>query len=291
MSLNPPATQQSSLNLSHVNTHTVPISDSVSLRIYSGTEPHNLKIGDLQKGLILVINGTEAVGEGTGFGLPVLAYSDETYFSGTSRLHVSQLGQRCMICKEFTMDRVARNSFRNVTLENRHARTFIEHFAHAYQKHPQLRFLALKGLTEKTGIGKSFPKAPPMGNVTVTYTVDNTRTTVKAGFESLEKTGLRRIFMLNEQGSQFFRKYTDSRGTELMDSKIGAWDGTGGEWACLKTLRGEIGFRLWRCRGGVLRRGREFLEGSLDWVGLDFEISRKVDVFEYAIDVLGGERR
>jgi hypothetical protein len=290
MSLNPPATQQSFLNLSHVNTHTCPVSDSVSLRIYSGTEPHNLKIADLQKGLILVINGTEAVGEGTGFGLPVPVYSDETYFSGTSRLHVSQLGQRCIIRKEFTMDRVARNSFRNVTLENRHARTFIEHFAHVYQKHPQLRLLALKGLTEKMSIGKAFPKAAPRGNVTVTYTVDNTRTTVKADFKSLEKTGLRRIFMLNEQGSQFFRKYTDSRGTELMDNEIGAWDGTDGEWACLKTLRGDIGFRLRNARGGVLRRGREFLEGSLDWVGLDYEISRRVDVFEYVIDVLAGER-
>lgn len=291
MSLNPPATQKPSLNPSHVNMHTVSVSDSVSLRIYSSTEPHNLKIADLQKGLILVINGTEAVGEGTGFGLPVLAYSDETYFSGTSRLHVSHRANRCIIRKEFTMDRVARNSFRNVTLQNRAARTFIEHFAHVYQKHPQLRLLALKGLTEKTGIGKAFPKAAPMGNVTVTYTVEDTRTTVKADFKSLEKKGLQRIFMLNEQGSQFFRKYTDSTGTELMDSEIGAWDGTSGEWACLKTLSDEIGFRLWNARNSVLRRGREFLEGSLDWVGLDYEISRGADVFEYVIDVLAGEGR
>jgi len=289
--LTKPHAPKSNLDPVQVDTHTCSVSDSVSLRIYSGTKPHNLKIADLQKGLILVINGTEAVGEGTGFGLPVLAYSDETYFSGTSRLHVSHRSNRCIIIKEFTMDRVARNSFRNVTLENRAARTFIEHLSDAYQKHLQLRLLALKGLTEKTGIGKAFPKAAPMGNVTVTYTVENTRTTVKADFKTLEKKRLCRIFMLNEQGSQVFRKYTDSTGTELMDSEIGAWDGTGGEWACLKTLRGEIGFRLWRARGGVLRRGREFLKGSLDWVGLDYEISRKVDVFEYVIDVLGGERR
>jgi len=60
----------------------------VSLRLYASTEPRNLKIADLQKALILVVNGTEAVGEGTGFGLPVLVYSDETYFSGSSKLYV-----------------------------------------------------------------------------------------------------------------------------------------------------------------------------------------------------------
>jgi hypothetical protein len=82
----------------------------VSLRIYTSAEPRNLKIADLQKGLILVVNGTEAVGEGTGFGLSVLLYSDETYFSGSSRLYVSQRGDCCVVVKEFFMDRVARNS-------------------------------------------------------------------------------------------------------------------------------------------------------------------------------------
>jgi hypothetical protein len=60
----------------------------------------------------------------------------------------------------------------------------------------------------------------------------------------------------------------------------------GGEWACLKTSRGELAFRLWRVKNSVLRRGREFLQGSLDWVGLDYEIGRGNDVFEYAVDVL-----
>jgi hypothetical protein len=36
----------------------------------------------------------------------------------------------------------------------------------------------------------------------------------------------------------------------------------------------------------VLRRGREFLEGSLDWVGLDYEVNPRTDVFEYVIEVL-----
>jgi hypothetical protein len=237
----------------------------------------------------MVIDGTEAVGEGTGFGVPVLMYSGETYFSGSSRLYVSQRGDCRVVVKEFVMDRVARNSFRNVTLENRAARRFIERLSDLYQGHPRFRFLTLKDLTGRMRIGKAFLKAQSKGKVTVTYTVNRTRISVKIDFKKLERSGLQKIFMLNEQGTGFFRRYTDSLGTELRDDKIGAWDGTDGEWACLTTSRGEIGFRLWRLKNGVLRRGREFLEGSLDWVGLDYEISPKKDDFQYVIDVLGGE--
>jgi len=275
------------LNPVRLNTHTCPISDAVSLRVYSSTEPHNSKIAYLQKGLILVIGGAEAVGEGTGFGLPVLVYTDETYFSGSSKIHVSHRADCCIIWKEFTMDRVARNSFRNVALENHAARGLITHLANLYQKHPGFRFLTLKELTRRMSINKVFPKTEPIGNVTVTYKIDKSCITVSADFKDLNRNGLQKIFMLNEQGSKLFRKYTDSKCTELMDKEIGAWDTVDGEWACLKTLNGKFGFRLWNVKSSVLRRGREFLDGSLDWVGLDYEISRRDDVFGYAIDVLG----
>ncbi len=289
MSVNLTITQKPYHNLQRVDVHTFPLSNSVFLRVYASTEPRNLKIAELQKGLILGIDGAETVGEGTGFGLPVLIYSDETYFSGSSRLCVSQRGDCPIVAKEFTMDSVARNNFRNVTLEDRAARSFIERLSDLYQAHPRLRSLALKGLAGRISIGKVFSKAPSKGNVTVIYSFEKSRITVRADFKKLERIGLQKIFMLNEQGTEFFRRYTDSLGTELLDDKIGAWDQTGGEWACLQTLCGEIGFRLWRAEKGVLRRGREFLEGSLDWVGLDYEISGKTDVFQYVIDVLGSE--
>ena len=286
MVLNLSATRNSHHNLQQVNNFTFSISDLVSLRVYSDTEPHNLKIADLQKGLILVINRAETVGEGTGFGVPILVYSDETYFSGTSNLYASQRGSSCAIVKEFTMDRIARNNYRNVTLENRAARSFIEHLSDLYQKHPRFRFLALKDLTGRLSIGETFLEAEPRGKITVTYTVDKKRITVKADFQKVERIGLQKIFMLNEQGATFFRSYIDSLGTELAENEIGAWDGVDGEWACLKASKGEAAFRLWKVRNAVLRRGREFLEGSLDWVGLDYEISRNSIVFEYVIDVL-----
>jgi hypothetical protein len=279
---------KSDLNFPEAGVHTFPFSSSASFRIYSSTEPHNWKISDLQKGLILVHNGTETVGEGTGFGVPVLVYSDETYFSGSSKVDVSKGDGPRTVRKEFVMDRVARNRFRNVTLENRIARRFFMRLADAYQRHPKFRFLTLKDLTGKMDVDTTFLKASSRGKVAVTYTMDGPSVVVKADFRSLERSGLQKIFMLNEEGSKFFREYADSEGAELVDTAIGAWDGITAEWGCLKILNGEFGFRLWKAENSVLRRGREFLEGSLDWVGLDYEVNPKMDVFEYGIEVLDG---
>ena len=95
------------------------------------------------------------------------------------------------------------------------------------------------------------------------------------------------MFVLNEQGSIFYRRYLDSQGIELIDQKIGVWNGTNVEWDTLSALDNELGFRLWGKKNSILRRGREFLQGSLDWVGLDCEIPPGNSVFEYPLEILG----
>lgn len=279
--------EQTSSDFSNARGHTVRISGSTSIRVYPDTQPHNLKIANLQKGLIIVYRGNELIGEGTGFGLPVLVCSDQTYFSGTSTVIVTEQAGRWIIRKEFMMDRTARNSFRNVTLENRVARDLIAHLARLYQVHSNLRFLRLKGVTKRIDISTSFINAKPLSKVTVTYVVDKKRIIINADFKEIERDKLEKVFMLNEQGSRFFRKYIDSHGNQLEDSKIGAWDGIQAEWASLTFPLDELGFRLWKKKNSILRRGREYLEDSLDWVGLDYELSPETHAFEYPIEILG----
>jgi hypothetical protein len=282
-----PSIQESDLNSTPIVTRTIYVSNSVGLRVYSDTRPHNWKIADLQKGLILVCSEKETVGEGTGFGLPILAYSNETYFSTISKVYLSSWKNCCIIRKEFAMDRIARNRYRNVRLENKSTRALFAHLADLYQKHPRFRFLALKSVTGKMQIDTAFVKATSVGKVIVTYAISGPRILVKADFSCLRKIGLRGIFVLNEQGSRFFRRYVDSENTEVKDGKIGAWDGINAEWACLTDLEGRFGFRLWRMKDCVLRRGREYLQNSLDWIGLDYEINPGTTVFEYPIEILG----
>jgi len=229
----------------------------------------------------------ETVGEGTGFGVPILIYQNETYFSGTSKVYVSQEVNSVIIHKEFFMDKLARNTFRNITLENRRARAMLGYAADLYQKHKRLRLLELKNLSGKLNISKTFVEVSPIGKVSFTYRVKDNCVLVKTDLKQLKRRNLEKIFLLNEQGAAVFRKYSDSNGTELIGEKMGAWDRVSTEWADLTNLRGDFGFRLRNIREAILRRGREYLNGSLDWVGLDYEIDPKSTVFEYEIEILG----
>jgi hypothetical protein len=265
----------------------VPVSDSLALRIYSDTRPHNGKIADLQKGLILIREDTETIGEGTGFGFPVLICSDETYFSEKATVFKSPHKNPTIIHKEFLMDKIARNQFRNIKMENHRLRTTLRYIAGLYQRHRSLRNLTLKDLYLKLGIQSNFVKATPAGRIIVTFRINRRIVHVKADFNHLTKKNLQKIFMLNEQGARFFRKYADPNGIELIDKQIGAWDTIETEWASLTDMQGVFGFRLRKLESSVLRRGQEFLGDSLDWVGLDYEVNPKKAAFEYDIEILG----
>jgi len=272
---------------SGINQSTIPLSSSLALRINSDTKPHNSQIAYLQKGLILVHNGVETVGEGTGFGVPVLIYSDETYFSGSSHVYLSRQNDFKIIRKEFFMDEVPRKRIRKVKLENQKLRAMSRYLDELYQKHRRLRLLTLKSLSMRMGVHTSFVKTTTVGKVIVTYGISQSLILVKTDFSLLKRENLKKIFMLNEQGSRFFRRYSDSNGTKLVDKKIGAWETIEAEWASITDLQGRVGFRLWGTKNSVLRRGREFLKGCLDWIGLDYEINPKNAVFEYEIEIIG----
>jgi len=266
---------------------TVPLSSSLAIRVYSDTRPRNSHIADLQKGLIFVHKGVETVGEGTGFGVPVLLYSDETYFSRSSHTYFYEHDDYKVIRKEFFMDMVPRKRFRRIKLENQKVRSILKYLAEMYQKHRHLQFLTFERLSINMGLRTSFVKTAPTSKVIVTYGINQSSIHVKAVFSLLKKENLQKIFMLNEQGSRFFRRYSDSNGTKLVDKQIGAWETIKAEWANITDLQGRVGFHLWTVKNSVLRRGREFLEDSRDWIGLDYEINPKNAVFKYEIKILG----
>ena len=93
--------------------------------------------------------------------------------------------------------------------------------------------------------------------------------------------------MLNEEGAHFFRKYSDSAGLKLADKEIGIWDSVTAQSAKIADNQGRTGFSLKNVEGTVLRRGREFVKGRLDWIGLDYELNPEDDIFEYEIEIFG----
>lgn len=273
---------------------TAPFSKDIALSIYSDTRPHVGLIGSLQKGLILVQAGRELIGEGLGFGAPVVFYRERTYFSGSSTLQVFRR-KKCTVCvKQFALNMLPEKRFRKALLENRTQRRLSSQIRDLYQKHENVRHtfetLRLKHLSRSIGVHTSFVKSESNGNVNVTYNIEPPFIRVKADFEPLEKQGLRKIFLLNEQSAQYFNKYCDSDNIVLHGEKIGAWERVTADWASVSNSNEGIGFRLRQVNGAVLRRGREFLNGVLDWVGLDYEVDAKKTCFEYDIEILGGEK-
>ena len=273
--------------------HTLSVSDSVSLRIYSDTKPKNMKIENLQKGLILLYKGEEVIGEGTGFGVPIVKYSDETVFSGSSSLHVRNIENIVEIRKEFVMDLVTRDTIRNLKLENPRMRTLLEFISTLYKKQYQshVRFarsiLLARSLLFKFGVKSTFIRSTYKGAIVVTYIIDRNRILVKLDLSLLERTKLGKIFVLNEQGAHFFRTYSDSENLRLNDEEIGAWNDVTSQSAKITNEQDKIGFSLKNIEGTKLRRGRELIKGSLDWIGLDYELDAEYSKFEYEIEVFG----
>jgi hypothetical protein len=265
----------------------VSLSNTLALKIYANTKPYNLKIANLQKGLIFVCEGEEKVGEGTGFGFPVLITPRETYFSSSSAVFVTQNAELMRIRKDFCMDTVSRNGFGNINLENRKARAFIRYLSKIYQRNRHFRFLSLKRILLKMGIKSTFVRIKPIGKISVIYDIKDKLVNVKVDCRHVKMLRAQKVFVLNEQSASFFRKYSDAHSLILADKQIGAWDVVGSEWACLTDLQGKVGYRLWNSRGNVLRRGREIMKDRLDWVGLDYEIDPKMEVFRYKIEILG----
>ena len=130
-------------------------------------------------------------------------------------------------------------------------------------------------------------KSQHKGTVIVTYIMDRKRIQVKLNFSHLEQTNLAKVFILNEQGAHFFRTYSDSEGLRLVDEEIGAWDNVTAESAKIANEQNKIGFRLKSIEGSMLKRGREMMEGSLNWIGLDYELNPDYYHFEYEIELFG----
>lgn len=140
---------------------------------------------------------------------------------------------------------------------------------------------------KKMGLQTGFVETAPAGKVIVTYRINGARIHVRTVASLVRRENLEKIFILNEQGSSFFRRYSDSNGTELLDKRIDAWEITEADCAAVTDLRGKVGFQLSRLENTILRVGREFIKNYMDWVGLDYELSPRNNVFEYEIQILG----
>ena len=265
----------------------VNVGSRISFRLYRDTRPHYLEISPLHKGLVLLLNGKELIEEGTGFGVPVVKYEDKTYFSSSAD-STAQLGERNVLVKSFIMDSVSRKRLGKSAYINESFYSFFHSFFEkTYLNWKKLTFLfnAIMELRRILKVETDFVKAAPRGTITLTYTCFPDKVKINVDLTRLNCAKCKQILLLNEQGSNFFRKYVDSDGLALSDQNIGAWAIVKAEEASLSDFAGSLTFTLGKVKANTaqLFRGWESTRGRFSWAGLSYSLRPEMVVFDYII--------
>jgi hypothetical protein len=245
-----------------------------------------LKISSLQKGLVLVINGRELIEEGMGFGVPVTVFSDETYFSSSAQVFISENEQNMIIVKKFLMDTLSRRKWKIGALVDNPFYKLVSHLLEeSYRNNPSSRkvITPLMGFKNKIGVKTDFMKSKPRGDVAVTYRIKPDQLDVEADFSGLNKAGLKKLVMLNEQGSTFFRRLVVSDGSDVTDERIGAWKPVNANNASFTDLENSFSFCLNNLPKSRLFVGREYFKGLTAWAGMEYEVEPSLNQFHYMI--------
>lgn len=264
----------------------VSLRPNLALRVYPDSRPHNLKIALLQKGLVLVLDGRELIEEGSGFGVPVAVFPDRTYFSSVAQVFIRDSGDEKIIVKRFIMDVYSKRDWKiGALINNPFYKSVSSFFEETYRRYPNTRriIFSFMKMKNKAGVKTDFIKSAPRGEVTITYIIKHNHIDVEADLTKLERTGLKRLVILNEQGSTFFRRLIDSDGSNLINEKIGAWDMIRASQACFSDYDNSLGFCFRRLPKSRLFTGREYLKGSLAWAGMEYEVEPNIDKFNYRI--------
>ncbi len=270
--------------------YSVPLGKIAALRVYSDSSPHNLEVSRLQKGLILTLNGRELIEEGMGFGVPVAMFEDKTYFSQSAEVTISEHGEEKVIRKKFCMDTVSRKGLKSqVLVDNPLYTVFSNALAKTYREVLASRrvIFPLIKLRNVTGVRTFFTKVDPRGEIILTYKIKRAAVDINTDFANLEKHRRKKMLILNEQGSTFFRRFFDSQGLSLTGEKIGAWDIVKADWGCFSDWGNQLGFSLQNLSGSRLFRGMERISGRLAWAGMGYELNPNLKKFIYTIKICG----
>ncbi len=187
---------------------TIRVSDRVSLRLYPDSRPHNLEIANLQKGVVLMLDRKEIIGEGAGFGAPVIRYADDTFFSTSAMVYVYEPK---VLMKSFLMDSVSRKRFGTSGPYVDQIYSILHSiFAWSYLRFKwRPVFRKIMEFRRTLGLRTEFIMVRSRGMVNITYTLSSSMQ-IKVDLTGLDTRGCKEILILNEQDGDFFRRYFDT---------------------------------------------------------------------------------
>ncbi len=267
---------------------TLKINERVGLKLYSDSRPYCLEIAPLQKGLVLMLDGRDLIEEGIGFGVPVVKYEDKTYFSCDAETLVRTEGETCIMMKSFLLNSVSHKRIGDSFYVNdRLYSRFHKSFEKVYLRHASLSFLfnRIMEFRKTMRVSTDFVKVKPRGKVTVSYTCCPDYPTIKiqAHISDLDCNGCKEILILNEQGSTFFSRYSDTDGLRLRDGEIRAWEKIEANRASLSDSQHTLSFTMKNVPNAIMLRGREKTKGRFSWAGMSYSLDPSVRTLTYDI--------
>ena len=221
-----------------------------------------------------------------GFGVPVVKYQDKTFFSSQAEVSTREIGRDIIITKVFTLDTVSLKKFGRVTYINDALYSPLRKaFESLYLKNKRLTpfFNKAMELRDFANIKTEFIKVKPRGKVTMRYCCQSNGIDIKADFSKVTLNKCVEILVLNEQGSSFFQRYSDSSGLNLVGYKIGAWEKVEADQASLESVGRQGSFCLQNYKGARLFRGWEHTRKRFSWAGLSYSMRPNNDIFAYSI--------
>ena len=261
------------------------VNETFSLRIYPDSRPENMEIAPLQKGLVLVVDGEEVIEEGVGFGVPVLKYTDKTFFCRTAVVYIKEQNKNsALIEKVFLLDSVSKKRLNGAFINDGFYSVLHKIFELSYLRCGKGRSLFdwVMKLRKLLGIETYFAKVSPRGIVTFRYYCYPDHIRVSADFSGVDLTQCREILVLNEQGGSFFRRI---RSGDLVshDREIGAWVKSVSGFAEFSDFGGRVSFSVESKSSSSLYVGWEQVKGRFSWAGINFGLSPKTLMFNYKI--------
>ena len=256
-----------------------------ALRIYPDSRPKNMEIASLQKGLVLLVDGSEVIEEGAGFGVPVLKYSDKTFFSKTASVFVKEQDDKsALIVKVFSLDSVSKKQVQGTFINDSFYTVIHKIFEKAYLTQGKMRpiFDWIMRLRKTMGVETFFAQVPSRGNVIFYYHCFSDHIKVCADFSNVDLSLCREILILNEQGASFFRKIRNNK-IVMQDQQIGALVKNVSEFAQFSDLKGHISFSIDALDNADLYYGREQVRDRFSWAGIIYVFSPKTLTFNYII--------
>jgi hypothetical protein len=130
-------------------------------------------------------------------------------------------------------------------------------------------------------------KTSSQGRIAVSYQIHGDSIIVQMDTSQLNKTDCREICIMNEQGADFFRKYSDTNGSLMIDEQISSWEKVKADESFFSDLQDRVSFGLSKRSGVDLYLGRERFAGHLAWAGLAYSLPPELDTFEYRIKLQG----